>query len=62
VVLDGKVIGLWRRTIEEDRVVISHKLLRPLDQRARRLMKEAARRLGEFLGKEVELQTSRAET
>ena len=56
VLLDGKVIGLWRRTIAKDQVVVSHKLFRPLDQPARRMMEKAARRVGVFLGKEAKLE------
>ena len=56
VVLDGKVIGLWRRTIGKDQVVVSHKLFRPLDQRARRMMDRAARRFGAFMMRESKLE------
>ncbi|MBP1691950.1 MAG: hypothetical protein H6Q32_1302 [Bacteroidetes bacterium] len=56
VLLDGKVIGLWRRTIAKDQVVVSHKLFRPLDQPARRMMEKAIRRVGVFLGKEAKLE------
>lgn len=58
VVLDGQVIGLWRRTTGKDQVVVSHRLFRPLDVRARRTMDRAVQRYGRFLGREADLQES----
>jgi Winged helix DNA-binding domain len=50
VVLDGRVIGGWRRASPSDRVAISFHLLRRLGSADARLVEEAARRYGDFLG------------
>jgi hypothetical protein len=53
VVLDGRVVGGWRRTSTGDRVSVTFDLPRRLGSADARLVEEAARRYGDFLGGEV---------
>ena len=50
VVLDGEVVGGWRRSGDEGSVSITLDLPRRLDRDDRRLVREAAERYGAFLG------------
>ena len=55
VVLDGRVIGGWRRTLGQETVRITLKLPSRPGPADARLVEEAARRYGEFLGLQVVL-------
>lgn len=59
VVLDGKVIGGWRRTFERGSVVVETKLLVALDAGERRALEHAGERFGRFLATPVEWKASR---
>jgi hypothetical protein len=50
VVLDGRVIGGWRRVLGEETVSITLDLPGRLARADARLVEEAARRYGDFLG------------
>ena len=60
VVLDGRVVGGWKRTMDEDAVSIALDLPVRLSRADMRLVEDAARRYGDFLGLEVMI--SRAAT
>ncbi len=53
VVLDGRVVGGWRRGLTGGRVAITFDLPRRLGSADARLVDEAARRYGHFLGADV---------
>jgi hypothetical protein len=53
VVLNGMVVGGWRRSIKKQAVTIETKLLLKLDQEQQKALKAAAERYGQFLGKPV---------
>jgi Winged helix DNA-binding domain len=53
VVLDGRVVGRWRRGLKGDRVAITLDLPRHLASADARLVEEAAGRYGNFLGADV---------
>jgi len=53
IVLDGKVIGGWRRMETRGMVTISLDFAVPLKKRDERLVADAARRFGAFLGRDV---------
>jgi len=53
VVLDGRVVGGWRRVFTGDRVAITFDLPRRLGSADARMVEEAARRYGDFLGRTV---------
>jgi len=57
VVLNGRVVGGWRRTQARAAVVVETKLLVPLPAAARAALRAAAARYGRFLGSAVELRT-----
>ena len=55
VVLDGRVVGGWRRTLDKDTVSIRLDLPRRLSRADARLVDDAARRYGAFLGLDLTL-------
>jgi hypothetical protein len=55
IVLDGKVIGLWKRTIVKDRIKIETELFQPITPVTKILIEKAAKPLGKFLGKQAGL-------
>ena len=61
VVLDGKVVGGWRRTIERDGITIRATLLVSCNEAETRALKAAAKRYGTFLGKPTTLTVDLAE-
>jgi hypothetical protein len=50
IVLDGRVIGTWKRAIKKDTVTISLAPFQPLSQKTLEQVGVVARRYGEFLG------------
>jgi len=50
VVIDGRIVGGWRRTIAGDEVVIAAQLLRPLTMAERKSLQGAAARYAFSLG------------
>ena len=53
IILDGQVIGRWRRTIEKGAVRFDPTLLVPLDEAERAALHAAAEAYGQFLGMPV---------
>lgn len=51
IVLNGQVIGGWRRTIKNDEVTINAKLLLKLSKAEKGALRLATKRYGQFLGK-----------
>ena len=50
VVLNGRVVGGWRRTLARTEVVLAARLLVPFDDDARAALDQAVERYGRFLG------------
>ena len=55
IVINGQVVGTWRRTFKKGAVVIEANLFAPLSATARRALVAAAGRYGQFLGMPVVL-------
>ena len=55
VVLNGRVIGGWRRTIKKSEVSIKTKLLAPLNGAQEEALHTTAERYGRFLGMAITL-------
>jgi hypothetical protein len=55
IVIDGQVVGSWRRSLHRDRVAIELNPFKPLTEAERSAVAEAARRYGEFLGLPVDM-------
>lgn len=55
IVLDGRIVGAWKRKLEKDRVVVTPNLLAPIGRAEKDALTEAAHRYGAFLGKPVEV-------
>ena len=55
IVLNGQVVGFWKRELHTTGVIITPRFFTPLDDADMRAFDEAARRYGAFLGKPVEI-------
>lgn len=55
IVVNGKIIGTWKRTIKKDRVIIETQLFEQPDKATRSLVEEASIRYGHFLEKKTEI-------
>jgi hypothetical protein len=55
VVLNGRVIGGWKRRIEKDRAIIEVRLPLSLDKNGKQALKAASERYGAFIGQPVEV-------
>ena len=55
IVMDGQVVGTWKRTIKKDAVIITPSLLTPLHDAETRAFAAAANRYGAFLDMSVNL-------
>ena len=51
MVLDGRVIGIWKRTLKKDAVILTPSLFAPLNEAETRAFAAAADRYGAFLDK-----------
>jgi hypothetical protein len=54
VVVNGQVTGIWKRTINKDKIIVETKLFESPDRTTLRLIETAAEQYGSFLGKETE--------
>ncbi len=57
VILDGQIVGGWRRTLEKNKVVVELNLFAKLTKPERQAILIAAERYGKFLGLPVEIST-----
>lgn len=55
IIIGGKIVGGWRRTLHRNSVMLSWKAFKPLSFEEKRIVKKAAERYGEFLGMPVSL-------
>jgi hypothetical protein len=55
VVVDGRVVGSWKRTFQKKTVVIALRLFEPLSEAQTQAIRAAAGRFGRFLGMAVKL-------
>jgi hypothetical protein len=55
IIIDGIIVGSWRRERKNERVVIRTKLFRPLDDDEEEAISMAVDRYGKFLGMPVSL-------
>jgi hypothetical protein len=56
VVIDGQVVGTWKRRLNRERVIVTPTIFRPLDQREREAVALAAERYGAFVQLPVTLE------
>ena len=50
IVVDGQLVGTWRRTLEKDEVILTLDLLTRLSAAESKRVMSAARRFGDFVG------------
>ncbi len=50
IVVDGEVIGTWKRIMQRDGVAITRSLFRPLRKREERIVSDAEERYANFVG------------
>ncbi len=55
IVLNGQVIGLWKRTIKNDKVIVETYLFQPQNKSIKNLIEKTAIVYGNFLGKKADL-------
>lgn len=55
IVIDGQLVGAWKRTFENDRVCVSLSLMTTLSAAEQKRVREAVRRFGSFLESAVEM-------
>lgn len=60
VVVDGRLVGSWKRALAKDAVTVSMTLYTPLDGERRAAVVAAAERYGRFLGLPVKVETRSA--
>jgi hypothetical protein len=58
IIIDGRVAGTWRRTIEKDRATVAFNLFRTLAKRERDAMHDAAESYGRVLGLSIRMRES----
>ena len=57
IVIDGQVMGIWKRTIKKDQVLVEINLFKAPDKTGRNLIVAAARDYGCFLDKKFDINT-----
>jgi hypothetical protein len=55
ILVNGKVAGIWKRTVKKDKVMIEPRFFQSPDEDIIKMLEEAAVGYGDFLGKEVEV-------
>ncbi len=55
ILVNGKVAGVWKRTIKKNRVIIEPQFFQSAEEDIMKLLESAAVRYGDFLGQEVEI-------
>ena len=55
IVVDGQVMGIWKRTIKKDQVLVEINLFKAPDKTGRNLIVAAARDYGRFLDKKIDI-------
>jgi hypothetical protein len=55
IIIDGVMIGTWRRILKKDQVIIESKQFRPFSTNEKAAFKKAAANYGKFLGLKVKL-------
>ena len=55
VIVDGQIVGGWRRTVKKDNVLLEFMLIADLTKAQGRAVEEAAHQYGEFLGLQVQM-------
>jgi len=55
VVIDGKVTGLWNRTMKKDKILLEINSFHPINNSVRSLMQKGAEKFGSFLEKDIEI-------
>jgi hypothetical protein len=60
IVMNGRVVGMWKRTIKKDMVVVDCRLFVQLGDQEQRALAVAVNHYGEFLGKAATLVQSRS--
>jgi Winged helix DNA-binding domain len=53
IVINGRIVGTWKRTLKKDEVVIAPEFFVPLNEAETRAFGAAAERYGEFMGRDV---------
>lgn len=60
IVIDGRTVGTWRRTLGPRRVAVEARLFGPLDTEQTAALEAVTERFGRFLGLPAQLRTTPA--
>jgi hypothetical protein len=55
ILVNGKVAGIWKRTVKKDKVMIEPQFFQSPDEDIMKMLESAAVGYGRFVGKEVEV-------
>ncbi len=55
IVVNGQITGIWKRTIQKDKVLIELNLFQSQSKEVKNLIKKEALKLGQFLNKKIEV-------
>lgn len=55
IVLNGQVVGIWKRTVKKDKVIIEPTFLQRTPKSVEKLLQQQAKAFGDFIGKNVEV-------
>ncbi|NOU18689.1 MAG: winged helix DNA-binding domain-containing protein [Bacteroidales bacterium] len=58
IVINGQVLGLWKRTIKNDKVIVETDFFQPQNKSIKNLVEEKAIAFGNFLGKKTDVKHS----
>lgn len=58
IVVNGQVIGLWKRTVKKEKVLVETEFFERPSQAAKRMIEDAAMQFGNFLEKKAEIKHS----
>ncbi len=56
IVLDGRIVGTWKRAVKKDSVLVTQNLFHPLSKTEQRAVSAAAERYGKFVGLPTKLE------
>ncbi len=55
IVMDGQVVGIWKRTTKKDKVIIEPQLFQPWNHHTKETLKNTAKNFENFINKKVEM-------
>ena len=57
IVVNGQVVGLWRKTTQKDKIRLETNLFQPVSNTIKSLIEDASAQYGDYLNREIEVKT-----